>query len=124
MSDTSAPLVSVVIPLYHKAPYIDRCLDSVAAQTVTGYEVIVVDDGSTDGGLDLVRARRDPRLRAFSQAHAGEGAARNRGVAMARADWVAFLDADDEWMPGFLEATLQQVAAHPSVVCVFTNIVD
>lgn len=94
--------VTVIIPLYNKAPYIKRALDSVIAQTWTEYEVLVVDDGSTDGGGEIVSQYGDPRIRLITQANAGPGAARNRGLAEAKGEYVAFLDADDEWLPGFL----------------------
>lgn len=116
--------VSVVIPLYQKAPYIERCLDSVARQTFTDYEVIVVDDGSTDGGGELARKRKDSRLRVIRQENAGAGAARNSGVAVARSEWTAMLDADDEWRPTFLEATLREAQRQPDLVAVFTNTLD
>jgi hypothetical protein len=118
------PLLSVVVPLYQKEPWIGRCLDSVSAQTLEDHEVVVVDDGSTDGGGDVVRARRDPRVRLVTQDNAGEGAARNRGVAEARAPWIALLDADDEWRPGFLSSTLAVAAAQPGLAAVFTNVTD
>ena len=98
----SEPAVSAVIPLYNKADYIGRALDSVFAQSFTDYELIVVDDGSTDGGGDIVRAYSDPRLRLVCQENAGPGSARNRGLREARGALVAFLDADDEWLPEFL----------------------
>ena len=94
--------VSVIIPLYNKAPYVRRALDSIAAQTFTGFEVIVVDDGSTDDGAAIVENYSDARFRLIRQPNAGPGAARNAGIAQARGEFIAFLDADDEWLPEFL----------------------
>jgi glycosyltransferase involved in cell wall biosynthesis len=95
--------VSVIIPLYNKAPYVRRALDSVAAQTFSDFEVVVVDDGSTDGGARLVESYGDARVRLIRQQNAGPGAARNRGVTEARGRLLAFLDADDEWLPRYIE---------------------
>ena len=105
------PLISVVVPLFNKRPYIRRCLDSIKAQTIANFEVIVVDDGSTDGGSELVAG--DDRFRVIRQPNSGPGAARNRGIAEARASLIAFLDADDEWDAGFLEAVLNLAQQYP-----------
>lgn len=112
--------IAVVIPLYNKKDTLLRCLASVRAQTRRPDEVVVVDDGSSDGGADLVAAAPHEDLRLVRQANGGVSAARNRGVAEARADWVAFLDADDEWHPDFLQ--LASRAATPEVGVVFTNL--
>ena len=97
------PRVSVIVPLYNKAPFVRRALDSIAAQTFADFETIVVDDGSTDGGARVVAQYGDARFRLVSQRNAGPGAARNRGVGEAAGEFLAFLDADDEWLPNYLE---------------------
>lgn len=96
-------MFSVVIPLYNKAHTVLDTIDSVLAQDFAEFEIIVVDDGSTDGGAQLIRSHfHDPRIRIISQENGGEGAARNRGVAAARHDLIAFLDADDLFLPEYL----------------------
>ena len=95
--------ISVVIPLYNKARHIERAIASVCRQTRQDFEIIVVDDGSTDGSGDVVRQMTDACVRLIRQPNGGECAARNRGIQAATSPLVAFLDADDEWLPGFLE---------------------
>lgn len=104
------PAISVIIPLYNKRPYIARAVESVFAQTFADFELIVVDDGSTDGGAaELEPYQADSRLRIVCQQNAGGGAARNRGMRESHAPLIAFLDADDEFLPTHLEA-LQSLA--------------
>jgi glycosyltransferase involved in cell wall biosynthesis len=106
------PLVSVVIPCYNAERYIAATIRSVLAQDVEGMEVIVVDDGSRDGSVDLVRATF-PQVRVVTQANAGVAAARNHGLRLARGAWVAFVDADDIWLPGKLQAQFKEMAEVP-----------
>ncbi|AKB39127.1 glycosyltransferase family 2 protein [Methanosarcina mazei] len=100
------PLVSVVIPLYNKEPHIGQALNSVLNQTFQEFEVIIIDDGSTDKSAEIVKNFTDSRIRLIQQENAGVSAARNRGIEEAKADLVAFLDADDEWTPSFLATIL------------------
>jgi GT2 family glycosyltransferase len=106
------PKVSVIIPLYNKGKYIVRALESVFAQTHKDFELILVDDGSTDDGPDTVRKYDDARMLFVRQANSGPGAARNRGIKESTAPYAAFLDADDEWLPDFLESYLEKIELH------------
>lgn len=102
-----APLVSVIIPAYQVAPYISETLDSVFSQTLTEFEVIIVNDGSPDTDeLERAIAPYRERLRYVRQENQGAGAARNHGLREARGEFVAFLDGDDIWLPNYLEKQL------------------
>lgn len=99
--------VSVVVPLYNKARYVARALDSILKQDYGDFELIVVDDGSTDESPSIVRSYTDKRIRLISQANAGPGAARNYGVSLTCGEILAFCDADDEWFPWYLSENLK-----------------
>jgi succinoglycan biosynthesis protein ExoO len=117
---------AVVIPLYNKRPHIERALQSVFAQTEAPAEIFVVDDASTDGGLDEVVRHRDQRLKILRRSEPGPGgyAARNMAVLRAQSEWIAFLEADDAWKPDHL-ATIRATIAHAQepdrVACVFAG---
>ena len=112
---------TVLIPLYNKAPYIRCTLESVLAQNFKDYEILVIDDGSTDGGDMIVEAMVDDTIRLIRQANAGVSAARNQGISEARGDWVSFLDADDWQHPDFLAALVLAQAAYPEAQAVGTD---
>ena len=112
------PSISVLIPVFNGARFLGAALDSVAAQTLVPLEIIVVDDGSTDGSADVAAAR--PSVRVVRQENRGPGAARNRAFAESRGDYLAFLDADDLWKPEKLTSQLAALQARPEagwVVC-------
>ncbi|MBQ8704676.1 MAG: glycosyltransferase family 2 protein [Bacteroidales bacterium] len=107
------PLYSIIIPLYNKAPYVRKAVESVVGQIFTDWELIVVDDGSTDGSSDIAASIHDDRIKLIRQGNAGVGAARNRGVAESVAPYLCFLDADDWWEPTFLEEMAGLIERHP-----------
>jgi len=109
----SSPAVTVVIPLYQKGGSVLAAVRSVLSQRFADLELLVVDDGSTDEGPALVAQVSDPRLRLLRQPNEGPGAARNRGLAGARGALIAFLDADDEWDPEFLELGVAALTRAP-----------
>ena len=105
--------ISVVIPLYNGASYIERSITSVLTQTVLPAEILVIDDGSTDNGPTLVMQKNDPLVRLISQANAGVSAARNKGISEAQHEYVAFLDADDQWTDNHLEIITCLIEKYP-----------
>lgn len=105
---------SVVIPLYNKERYVRDTLQSVLSQSYPFFEVIVVDDGSSDGSVEIVKSMNDDdRLRLIEQANTGVSVARNRGVQESKEKYVAFLDADDKWHPDFLQKMAQLISEYP-----------
>ena len=108
--------VSIAISLYNKEAQIGATLNSVLAQSFQNFEVIVVDDGSTDRGPVIVRSFDDPRVKLHSQPNRGVSAARNTGLQLAQHDLVAFLDADDVWRPRHLEHLMKLRADYPDAV--------
>jgi GT2 family glycosyltransferase len=107
------PALSVIIPCYNAERYIAATIDSVMAQGHANLEIIVVDDGSKDGSVALVR-NHFPAVRIIEQVNQGVAAARNTGIAHARGHWIAFVDADDIWLPGKLKAQFDAMAATPA----------
>ena len=104
---------SVVIPVYNKAPYIARTLTSVLAQNFDDYEIIVVDDGSTDDSMQKLRQVQSPKIRIIRQENQGVAVARNTGILAAQGEYIAFLDADDAWLPEYLQTIDHLVENYP-----------
>lgn len=115
---------SVVMPLYNKGPHVAAAIRSALGQSLPASEIIVVDDGSTDGGAEAVAAIEDPRLRLLSRSPPGPGgyAARNLGVESATGEWIAFLDADDLWKPRHLELLSTAISAAGDAGCAFSGL--
>jgi glycosyltransferase involved in cell wall biosynthesis len=115
---TPKPLISCIVPVYNGERYVAAALDSILAQTYRPLEILVVDDGSTDGTREMI-ASYGERVRYFQQRHAGPGSARNLGVSQARGEFVAFLDADDLWHPEKLARQMARFEARPELdLCV------
>jgi glycosyltransferase involved in cell wall biosynthesis len=120
-----SPTVSVVIPCYNAARYLESALASVQAQTFTDFELIVVNDGSTDNSLALLNAiaAREPRLRIISRPNTGIVGALNDGLAAARGEFIARMDADDLCFPDRFAKQVAYLCAHPDCVCVGTSVI-
>lgn len=93
------PTISVIVPVYNVEKYLEECVESVLSQTFTDYELLLIDDGSTDSSGDLCDqiAKRDTRVRVFHKSNGGISSARNKGMDEAEGDWIVFLDSDDKW---------------------------
>lgn len=115
--------ISVIIPLYNKAQTISRTLQSVARQSVQPLEVIIVDDGSTDGSAEVVESMALEQVRVVRQANAGVSAARNKAIELAQGEWVALLDGDDVWCEKYLENVERMLSLHPDAGAVGTAFV-
>ena len=115
----SSILFSVIIPLYNKEEHIFKTIQHVLSQSVTSFELIIVDDGSTDGGPAVVESIQDPRVRMIHQENAGVAAARNCGIREAKGEYICFLDADDIWERDFLETAenLFRTFSQAEMVC-------
>jgi glycosyltransferase involved in cell wall biosynthesis len=117
------PRVSVVVPCYNYGRFVGDAVGSILAQSFRDFEVIVVDDGSTDDTPDVLRQITDQRVRVLRKPNEGCAAARNTGRALARGEFLAFLDADDLWRPTFLERQLEVLEAEPEVDYCFADLV-
>lgn len=107
-------MFSVITPLYNKADYIKKSVQSVIDQTLTEFELIIIDDGSTDNSLEIVQQFNDIRIRIINQKNAGVSTARNNGVKAAKNEYIAFLDADDWWAPDYLAEMSKLIKQYPN----------
>jgi len=116
------PLVTVVIPVFNGEPFVAKAVESVRAQTMNDVEIIVIDDGSTDGTQAVLQElERTHGIRWYQQDHGGPARSRNRGIESARGEFIALLDCDDVWLPDKLEAQLSVMQRDPSVGLVHTD---
>jgi len=104
---------SVIIPLYNKANFVKKTIESILAQTYLEFEIVIVNDGSTDDSLAIVNEITDPRIHILSKENGGVSAARNNGIEKAQYDYITFLDADDLWLPDYLETIKGMIEQYP-----------
>lgn len=111
--------LSIIIPVYNAVPLLNRCLDSIFNQTTQyTYEVILVDDGSTDNSIEIIKSRKEKNITLYQQKNSGPSVARNKGIELAKGKFIAFLDADDYWLDGFIEKTLSFIKSDSNLVAV------
>lgn len=112
--------ISVIIPAYNSADYISRCIDSVLNQTFQDFEILIIDDGSTDNTREIIESYTDKRIICLKQENAGPAAARNKGLEQAKGEYIAFLDADDMWTPDKLETQIKCFSENNKLCLVFS----
>ena len=112
-------MVTVIIPVFNGALHIRNAIASVLSQSVRDLELIVVDDGSTDNTVEVVKTIQDPRLRILQQPNQGASIARNKGIQESKGEYLSFLDADDFWVPNKLELQLHEINKEPSNLMVY-----
>lgn len=117
------PKVSIIVPVFNAAPYLQACLDSIVGQTLGGKEIICIDDGSTDASGSILAdyAARFPEIRHMTQSNAGAAAARNAGLSMAQGEYLSFLDADDIFAPDMVSKALSAAQERDADICVFRS---
>ena len=114
-------MISVVIPLYNKEKYILETVRKVLDQTYQHFEIIIINDGSKDKGPDMVNEINDPRVKLFNKENGGVSSARNLGIEKSQYDYIAFLDADDEWLPNHLEEINNLITRYKSSADIFVT---
>ncbi|MBT0653118.1 glycosyltransferase family 2 protein [Geobacter luticola] len=117
-------MFSAIITVYNKEKWVARSVTSVLNQAETNLELIIVDDGSTDGSMNIVSKFDDPRIKIVRKSNGGLPSARNAGIEVAEGSYIAFLDADDEWLPWHLTTTLKAFESHPDAVIVGNRYIE
>jgi glycosyltransferase involved in cell wall biosynthesis len=115
MVSKNRPFFSVVIPLYNKESYVQKTIKSVLEQSFQDFEIVIVDDGSTDSSVNIIQTINDSRIRIIKQKNAGVSVARNTGIKEANADYIAFLDSDDVWLPELLFTIFNLILKYKNV---------
>src|SRR4029453_2356300 len=119
----TCPMFSVIIPTYNRASFIAKAVDSVLRQSFNDYEIVVVDDGSTDTTRQALQQYGE-RITVVNKANSGVSAARNRGIGNANGKWIAFLDSDDEWKENYLARQVENIRSNPNVIAFITNAIN
>lgn len=112
--------ISVIVPVYNGEKTIRETLISIIKQSFSDIEIIIIDDGSTDSTLEVVKSITDPRIKIFSYSNAGLATSRNRGITLANGQYISFIDADDIWTPCKLESQMQALKEHPSCAVAYS----
>jgi glycosyltransferase involved in cell wall biosynthesis len=113
--------ISVVIPLYNKEKHIQNTIETVLRQTYKNFEICIIDDGSTDSGASIVEQIQDTRIRLIKKPNEGVSKTRNYGVSIAKNEFIAFMDADDEWKETYLEEIVELITKYPEAAIYATN---
>lgn len=119
--NNTTPRISVVIPLYNKEKTIKKTIQSVLDQQFTDFELVIVNDGSKDNSVDVVKAIDDPRIRIIDKPNGGVSSARNEGIRQSKYEYIAFLDADDEWRPNHLFCLVELINQFGNEASIFTT---
>lgn len=111
--------LSIIIPVYNAAPLLNRCLDSIFNQTTQySYEVILIDDGSTDNSIEIIKSRKEKNISLYKQKNSGPSVARNKGIELAKGKFISFIDADDYWNNGYIEQTVSFLLKNNNCIAV------
>ena len=109
------PFFSIIIPVYNKETFLENTIKSVLQQSFTDFELIIINDGSTDNSESKIKSFSDPRITYLKKENGGVSTARNLGIEMAAASYITFIDADDYWYPNFLEEMVSSIEQFPAI---------